>query len=105
MNITFIESPLFSKYVHEYLSDEEYSVFQVDLAKNPVKGDLIRGGGGLRKIRCAAKGKGKSGGVRVIYYYLQKNSEIGLVMIFSKSELENISEKTLKILRKEMPNA
>lgn len=104
MYVTFIESPIFTRYVYDYFDDHEYSTFQAFLAKNPEKGDLIRGGGGLRKIRCAAKGKGKSGGVRVIYYYHLKNSEIRLVMIFPKNELENISEKTLKILREEIPN-
>jgi mRNA-degrading endonuclease RelE of RelBE toxin-antitoxin system len=103
MQVTFIESPLFTKYVYDYLNDDEYASFQSYLAHNPEKGDLIRGGGGLRKIRCAAKGKGKSGGARVIYYYI-KNSEIRLVMIYPKNELENISEQTLKILRKELPN-
>jgi len=65
--VTFVESPLFTKYVHDYLTDiTEYSVFQEYLAANPETGDVVRGSGGVRKVRWSRRGTGKSGGVRVL---------------------------------------
>ena len=64
----FVESSMFEKYRTSYLSDEEYRQLQNELLKIPTKGDVIKGTGGLRKIRTASKGKGKRGGARVIYF-------------------------------------
>ena len=66
---TFIESPLFGRLIHNYLNDEEYADLQWHMAEAPDAGDIIRGSSGIRKLRWAAKGKGKRGGVRVIYYW------------------------------------
>ena len=63
----FIETPVFTEDVKELLSDDEYREFQEFMADNPGWGDVIQNTGGLRKVRWAAKGKGKRGGVRVIY--------------------------------------
>lgn len=63
----FIETPTFTRLITSLLTDDEYGGLQVDLAENPELGDLIKGGGGIRKVRCAVQGRGKSGGVRVIY--------------------------------------
>ncbi len=63
----FIETPVFTEDVKELLSDDEYREFQQFMADNPGWGDVIQNTGGLRKVRWAAKGKGKRGGVRVIY--------------------------------------
>jgi hypothetical protein len=65
---TFIETRLFTRLVGEYLSDREYSDLQVALAANPELGDVIPGSGGVRKLRRAIRGRGKRGGVRVIYF-------------------------------------
>ncbi|MDD2899931.1 MAG: type II toxin-antitoxin system RelE/ParE family toxin [Desulfuromonadaceae bacterium] len=65
--ITFVESPLFTKQVHDYLTDTEYGVFQEYLAANPDMGDVVRGSGGVRKVRWSRRGTDKSGGVRVLY--------------------------------------
>jgi hypothetical protein len=59
---TFIETKLFTRLVDEYLSDEEYSALQWALVANPHAGDLVRGTGGVRKIRWGASGRGKRGG-------------------------------------------
>ena len=66
--ITFIESPLFTRQVPDYLSDEEYAAFQSFLAASPDAGDVVKGSGGVRKVRWKRQGAGKSGGVRVIYF-------------------------------------
>ena len=60
--VTFIEAPIFSKYVHDYLSDEEYADFQLFPAANPDSGDIVQGSGGIRKVRWQRRGCGKSGG-------------------------------------------
>ena len=64
----FIETPTFTRLITALLSDDEYAGLQVELAADPERGDLIRGGGGIRKIRYAVRGRGKSGGIRAIYY-------------------------------------
>ena len=62
------------------MSDDEYAAFQTYLANNPLSGDVIQQTGGLRKIRWAAGGKGKRGGVRVIYYHVTVDSQIRLLL-------------------------
>lgn len=71
----FIETPIFTVDLNELLTDDEYAEFQRYLADNPRLGDVIRDTGGLRKIRWAGNGKGKRGGVRVIYYYVTADSQ------------------------------
>lgn len=70
--VTFVESPLFNKHVHDYLTDDEYGGFQYFLAANPDVGAVVRGSGGVRKVRWARRGAGKSGGVRVLYFAILK---------------------------------
>ena len=100
--LEFIEAPLFSKYVSEYLTESEYFSLQWELTLYPDKGDLIQKSGGLRKIRWGMKERGKRGGARVIYYWKSKNSQIFLLSIYAKNEVENISNKQLQELRKEL---
>ncbi len=66
--LTLIESPLFSRLVYDYLDDDEYAELQAFLAVCPEAGRLVRGSGGVRKVRWSRAGTGKSGGVRVIYF-------------------------------------
>ena len=69
MLMIFIETSIFTKRITESVSDEDYHKLQVLLAEHPDAGDLIRGSGGIRKIRCAASGRGKRGGARTLYYW------------------------------------
>jgi mRNA-degrading endonuclease RelE of RelBE toxin-antitoxin system len=98
----YIESPLFSKLIRSYLNDEEYAAFQWDLALHPEKGDLIPSSGGLRKIRWLGKGKGKRGGVRIIYYYKNREGQIWLLTIYAKNEDDNIPISILKKIKEEL---
>lgn len=103
-NMEFIESIAFTKYISDFLSDDEYAGFQSYLLKNPDSGKIIQGSGGIRKIRWAATGKGKSGGVRIIYYYKKTEFEIWLLTIYSKSTLSSIPAHILRQIAKEIEN-
>ena len=78
------------------MKDEEYRLFQLYLMSNPEKGDIIKGSGGVRKIRWAINNKGKSGGIRVIYYWKDKASETWLLTLFAKNEKDSIPAHILK---------
>jgi hypothetical protein len=102
--LTFVESPLFSKQVYDYLDDEEYAAFQVYLASMPDAGDVVKDSGGIRKVRWRRKGSGKSGGVRVMYFARLHSGEIWLLLIYAKSAVDSIPGHILKALREEMEN-
>lgn len=96
----FIETSVFTRQVISLLSDEEYAAFQGELAANPDAGDLISDTGGLRKVRVAAKGKGKRGGARVIYYHVSSASQIRLLLIYAKGTKDDLSQDEKRVLRK-----
>ena len=98
----FIEATAFTKYVYDYLSDDEYLGLQSFLLLYPESGKVVPGSGGVRKIRWAMTGKGKSGGVRVIYYFKRQDDEIWLLTIYSKNEVENIPAHILRKIAKEI---
>ena len=81
------------------LSDEEYRELQNELALHPERGDLIRGGGGIRKLRHASQGRGKSGRVRVIYYWVKDNHQIYMLVVYPKSKKDNLTDREIAILR------
>lgn len=95
----FIETSVFTKKLKNLLFDESYRILQNELIKDPGKGRVIRGSGGLRKIRWILAGKGKSGGVRIIYYWLKANDIIIMLSIYSKNEQDDLSSDQLKILK------
>lgn len=92
----FIEASLFSKLRGRYLEDEDYRALQNHLMAQPDAGAVIRGSGGVRKVRWAAGGKGKSGGLRVIYYWLTADDQIMFLTLYGKSEKGNLSAAELK---------
>ena len=94
-----IETPIFTKKIAGILSEDEYREMQWSLAINPEAGPVIPGGGGLRKLRWSASGKGKSGGVRVIYYVYARDQKIYLLYTYKKSEQEDLTRKQLRILK------
>ena len=100
----FIEATAFTKYVYDYLTDEEYLGLQGFLLKYPEFGKIVPGSGGVRKLRWGASGKGKSGGLRVIYYFKKQDNEIWLLTIYSKNETVNIPANILRQIRKEIEN-
>ena len=95
----FIETPTFTRAVMALLSDEDYQNLQNLLMEFPDRGDLIKGGSGIRKVRHAAQGRGKSGGVRVIYYWAKSANRIYMLMIYPKSRKDDLSDQETAILR------
>jgi hypothetical protein len=100
--VVFVETQIFTQMVKEYLSDEEYAELQKYIMKDPEVGKIIRGGGGVRKVRWSREGVGKSGGVRAIYYWVKKRDEVYMLTMYSKNEKENISKKTLAQIAKSL---
>jgi len=94
--MVFVETSIFSKLLPDYLNDEEYRGLQNFLMERPDAGAVIQRSGGVRKVRWAAGGKGKSGGVRVIYYWVRADDQIFLLTLYGKSEKEDLSAAELK---------
>lgn len=95
----FIETPVFTRQVTALLDDDDYAALQNKLAQHPDLGDVLQGGGGIRKLRHALPGKGKSGGVRVIYYWLRDDGQIYMLLIYPKSKKDNLSPSEIAVLR------
>jgi mRNA-degrading endonuclease RelE of RelBE toxin-antitoxin system len=100
----FIETSTFTKLIVTYLTDDEYLGLQGFLLKYPDAGRVVRGSGGVRKLRWAISGKGKSGGIRVIYYWKQHDDEIWLLTVYGKSERASIPGHVLKQIAEEIKN-
>ena len=98
VRLTFSETSIFTRQITGLLSEDELNALQWVLMGNPERGDLIRGSGGLRKIRWAGSGRGKRGGLRVIYYWHVPGSTILFLLAYPKNEQENLTPAQLKVL-------
>lgn len=98
----FIEAPLFSRLLAEYLSDDEYAALQWALTQRPDAGAIIPGSGGIRKLHWAGSGRGKRGGIRVIYYWKNRAGEIWLLTLYAKNEAADIPLNVLRQLQQEI---
>lgn len=96
----FVETALFTKKLPAYLVDEEYLKLQKYLLARPTCGDIIKGSGGVRKIRWKAEGRGKSGGVRIIFYLEVTASRFLMLTLYAKNELEDLSPAEVKMLKR-----
>ncbi len=103
-DMEFIETSLFTRIIYDYLSEDEYFGLQVHLLNHPESGKIIRGSGGVRKIRWSTSGKGKSGGIRVVYYWKVRKDEIWLLTVYAKNEQETISGHILRKIAEEIKN-
>ena len=97
--MVFIETPTFTRLVLALLHDDEYRELQVAMMEDPERGDIIAGGGGIRKLRYGVQGRGKSGGVRVIYYWIKDNHQIYMLVMYPKSVKDTLSDKETALLR------
>ena len=97
----FIEAPVFTRLVKDYLQDDQYAVLQRQLAETPDAGVVMPGTGGFRKLRWQdpRRGKGRRGGLRVIYYYLVSENQIWMMTIYDKDEAADLTETEKRLLR------
>ena len=95
----FVETPFFTKVLTLYLSDDEYAKLQAHLAAYPETGSVVPGSGGVRKMRWGLAGRGKRGGLRVIYYLRRTQSEIWMLTLYGKSARESIPAHVLRRMK------
>lgn len=95
----FVETAIFTLQVAALLTDEEYAAFQQFLHDNPKAGDVIRGTGGLRKVRWSTRHGGKRGGVRVIYYTVDALQHVRLLMIYRKGVQDDLTPEQCRQLK------
>ncbi|MEA3354500.1 MAG: hypothetical protein U9Q33_11850 [Campylobacterota bacterium] len=95
-----METSIYTEEITKLLSDDEYQELQNFLVKYPGSGDVIPGSKGLRKFRWKLKNKGKSGGIRNIYYYYKEQYTLYMIYVYEKSKTEDLTPKQIEILRK-----
>jgi hypothetical protein len=102
----FLEAPAFTRYVSGYLTEDEYRRLQNRLAAAPEHGDVIPGTGGFRKLRWTdtRRGKGRRGGLRVIYYYFPGEQQIWLITLYDKDEASDLTPKERQALKSAIEN-
>lgn len=100
--ISFVETKLFTRLVQEYLSDDEYFKLQQQLLTDPEAGSVIPGSGGVRKLRWGVAGRGKRGGLRVIYFLRTRQGQIWMLTLYAKNEAESIPAHVLRQIKDEI---
>lgn len=103
--LTIIETPTFQRLWPAYWTEDERAEFAGYLAQYPDAGAVVKGSGGVRKVRWSKAGGGKSGGVRVIYYNRLASGEIVLLFIYAKNEFDAIAGEKLKELKNAIEKA
>ena len=93
------ETPVFSRRLPDVMDDEEYAFLQYALVVNPQMGAVIPGSGGIRKLRWAGSGRGKRGGVRIIYFVALADEQILMLYVYAKNDRGDLSEPQKKALR------
>jgi len=97
----FVELPAFSRHRASYLDDAAFGKLQEALMRNPEAGDVIEGTGGLRKLRFAdsRRGKGKRGGLRIVYYWWVSGAQFWLYTLYDKDEMDDLTTRERKALK------
>ena len=101
MHATFVELPPFERTRKDYMDDDAYSALQHELMANPEAGDVLEGTGGLRKLRQPdpRRGKGKRGGLRIIYYWWLGGDQFWLCAVFDKDQADDLTPDQRKALK------
>ena len=101
IRMEFLEAPVFTRRLDRYLTDDGYSELQVEMAANPDLGDVMPATGGFRKLRWpdVRRGKGRRGGLRVIYYHFTSDRQIWLITLYDKDEASDLTAKEKRALR------
>ena len=100
--ISFVETKLFTRLVRELLTDDEYALLQQALIDDPEAGNVIPGSGGVRKVRWGVSGRGKRGGLRVIYYLRTRQGQIWMLTLYPKNVAESIPANVLRQIKDEI---
>ncbi len=95
----FFETAVFTKLIQKLISDEQYHLLQLQLSVRPETGDIIKGSGGFRKLRWSGSGRGKRGGIRVMYYYITEDEQIYMLYVYPKSKKDDLTSVQLKQLK------
>jgi mRNA-degrading endonuclease RelE of RelBE toxin-antitoxin system len=98
--MVIIETSIFTKKITTLLDDNEYRVLQNHLVKIPDSGEIIQGSGRIRKIRWAMKGRGKRGGIRIIYYWATSRDQIFMLYVYAKNKHNDLTKDQLSVLKK-----
>jgi mRNA-degrading endonuclease RelE of RelBE toxin-antitoxin system len=98
--MVIVETSVFTRQVLELLTAEEYRRVQAALVNRPNLGSVIEGSGGLRKLRWGVHGRGKRGGVRIIYYWAAAQERLLVLFVYAKTVRDDLTPTQLKILRK-----
>ncbi|WP_343855766.1 type II toxin-antitoxin system RelE/ParE family toxin [Aliiglaciecola litoralis] len=96
--MVIIETPIFTKHIIRLMSDDEYKDLQEALVIKPDMGMLIKNTGGLRKVRWALGGRGKSAGIRIIYYWMSQDEQLFMLFAYPKNIQENLTDAQTKAL-------
>ena len=99
LTLRFVETPIFTREVRRLLPDEAYRELQWALVFRPTQGVVIRGSGGLRKLRWGAAGRGKRGGIRLIYYWNAAEEAFYMLYVYAKGVRDDLTPVQLKLLR------
>ncbi len=102
---TVIETPTFVRLARDCWNDDDRIAFISFIAGDPEAGAVVPGSGGVRKVRWGSSGRGKRGGVRVIYFNRLANGEIWLLLVYDKATRDNISAHLLRQIKEEIENA
>ena len=94
----FVETPLFTRTLVRLLDDEQYRTLQLALLFRPEQGPILRGSGGLRKLRWQGSARGKRGGIRVIYYWDKPTETIYMLLAYPKNTQEDLTPEQQRIL-------
>ncbi len=97
--MVIIETRIFTRRIKELMSDDEYRALQETLVNRPGMGDVVPGTGGLRKVRWKHEDHGKSGGVRVIYYWMTEDEQLYMLYVYPKSKQEDLTAEQKKGLK------
>ena len=95
----FIETPTFTRLVLQLMEDDDYAELQVALAQRPDMGKIISGGGGIRKMRWAGSGRGKRGGLRIIYFWQTANEQIWMLLVYPKNVRDDLTRDEIRQLK------
>ena len=82
------------------MNDTQFKLLQLYLINFPDAGDVIRGSGGVRKLRWGLPGQGKRGGLRVVYYWISKDEQILFLTVYRKTEAADLSQEAIREMRK-----